>query len=795
MNLKTILLIACLTTGTVALARENVVYPDSLGSDRSLGASLPSLLRGKVSGVRVSSVDGNLNGLLNVYVRGVNSLRSDSQPLWVVDGVVLNTGANHNLDAFWQWGENGYASPLNPLAGINAYDIESIEVLKNASATALYGAAGANGVIVVTTRNPAGDKLRVDWHSNAGVNISRISDDVFRPGIAHDHHVSVVANQKGTDYYLSANFRDVHGATPATFNNNVGLRLGFDSHANASVQFGMDAIISLGENSNPSATGLFGCPSLMSTLRKSTSSEVAAGWINDYDNYSDDYRFCLSTFLDVKIANGLVWKNQLGVDYHFLNRYFWYGNGTSFGLAQNGAASILGNSLFNDRFNSSLDFDRFFAKNHIKASLGFEQNSALRRFNQIPATDFFDHSLRAKGVNLSSKMVKLNRHQLDLHRLAAFATLDYDWDGAAGLNAVVRTEFLPRYFDSKPVVYAGIQAFVDVLRPGADLGSVSTLRIDGGWGKSGFFDYLNVPFGGDIEEGTEPFYENLLSLDSSEANLGVEFGLANDRFTFGVTAYSRRTEDTDAIYCFGKNKPNKSKVGGDFMWDYDERFEFSRHSSVIVNKGLEFDLGVGIIRNSSFRWDLDANLALNSNSFEEVAPEDAEGSVLGNSLVGNRAVKGEQVGAIYGYDRPANAFAVLGNSIPNIYGGLTSTLRAGKFSAEICIDGAAGMSLANLNLVKAAQEEPYGISSDFVEKADFLRLSRIAVAYEFSPSHIKCIKGLAFSLGANNLYTLTSYSGWNPDTNVFGLCPGTAGMDWSACPPYTSVVLGVNVKF
>ena len=103
---------------------------DSTGLCTSSADNILELLRGQISSVRVSSIDGNPVGALNINIRGLNSLRTDNLPLFVIDGAILNTGLNQNLDAFWQYGEQSYTSALDPMAFLSPSEIESIEVLK-----------------------------------------------------------------------------------------------------------------------------------------------------------------------------------------------------------------------------------------------------------------------------------------------------------------------------------------------------------------------------------------------------------------------------------------------------------------------------------------------------------------------------------------------------------------------------------------------------------------------------------------------------------------------------------------
>lgn len=105
-------------------------------------ASFDNALRGQIAGVRVSQNDGQPGGGASIRIRGTSSINGTNEPLYVIDGVPLISESV----------TEGQGLVINPLSSLSANDIESIEVLKDASATAIYGARGANGVILVTTR-------------------------------------------------------------------------------------------------------------------------------------------------------------------------------------------------------------------------------------------------------------------------------------------------------------------------------------------------------------------------------------------------------------------------------------------------------------------------------------------------------------------------------------------------------------------------------------------------------------------------------------------------------------------
>lgn len=123
--------------------------------NKGVTTSPDQLLQGRVAGVQITQSSGEPGAAANIRVRGTSSIRAGNDPLIVVDGVPLSGGAvTPGSGAF------GGTSSTNPLNFINSADIESIDVLKDASATAIYGSRGANGVILITTKSavPASHK-------------------------------------------------------------------------------------------------------------------------------------------------------------------------------------------------------------------------------------------------------------------------------------------------------------------------------------------------------------------------------------------------------------------------------------------------------------------------------------------------------------------------------------------------------------------------------------------------------------------------------------------------------------
>lgn len=140
--------------------------------EKSTGTSIENAMQGRMAGVKITSSEGTPGSGLSINVRGTSSINGGSDPLYVIDGVPVvkdnNTGGT---------GGTFSALPSDPLSGINPQDIASIEVLKDASATAIYGSRGANGVVLITTKQGTVGKLAITYDGSYGIsNVSNKLD-------------------------------------------------------------------------------------------------------------------------------------------------------------------------------------------------------------------------------------------------------------------------------------------------------------------------------------------------------------------------------------------------------------------------------------------------------------------------------------------------------------------------------------------------------------------------------------------------------------------------------------------
>ncbi|MBE9490997.1 MAG: SusC/RagA family TonB-linked outer membrane protein, partial [Bacteroidetes bacterium] len=136
--------------------------------------SFDILLDGQVAGVQIQRTSGTPGGSVNINIRGISSVTGGNQPLYVIDGFPIVPGGNSSDISFTKnsFSSSNFASPtvsrLNPLTSINPNDIKSIEILKDASATAIYGSRGANGVVLITTKKGKKGEGKIEFDMSYG---------------------------------------------------------------------------------------------------------------------------------------------------------------------------------------------------------------------------------------------------------------------------------------------------------------------------------------------------------------------------------------------------------------------------------------------------------------------------------------------------------------------------------------------------------------------------------------------------------------------------------------------------
>jgi len=205
-------------TTTVKDATGSVVAVKAEDFNGGVIASPEQLIQGKTAGVNIQQTSGEPGAGISINIRGSNSVRANNNPLFVVDGIPLGDG---DTNAQGNAGE-GASAIRNPLNFLNPADIESISVLKDASATAIYGSRGANGVVIITTKSGKGSQgSTIEFSSNLSISKPANSYDLLN----RDQFLSAVTqfggNASAVDFGGNTDWQDFITRTTTSTNNNV----------------------------------------------------------------------------------------------------------------------------------------------------------------------------------------------------------------------------------------------------------------------------------------------------------------------------------------------------------------------------------------------------------------------------------------------------------------------------------------------------------------------------------------------------------------------------------------------
>lgn len=261
----------------------------SVGEDAIKGSVITNLdqsLQGRAAGVSAVSTSGAPGSSSSIRVRGQATINSNAEPLYVIDGVIVQGGGTSGSD--FGLGDalgNGSVSTISPLSSINPSDIVSMEILKDASATAIYGAQGANGVVLITTkRGKAGEAKftydgmmavqrqtkRLDMmnlrefanYYNEFVQVGELDvngyyadpsilgkgtnwqDAVFQTALQHQHQISADGGTEKIKYYVSASYMDQDGTLIGSNFNRYSFRVNLDSQLKSWLKLGLSATYS-----------------------------------------------------------------------------------------------------------------------------------------------------------------------------------------------------------------------------------------------------------------------------------------------------------------------------------------------------------------------------------------------------------------------------------------------------------------------------------------------------------------------------------------------------------------------
>jgi TonB-linked SusC/RagA family outer membrane protein len=428
---------------------------DATGSVASLGtkdfnkgviSSPEQLLQGRVSGVQITPSSGEPGAGINVSIRGAVSLRAGNNPLFVIDGVPLDGGDTGVTTDFG----GGTSPPRNPLSFLNPSDIENISVLKDASASAIYGARGANGVVLITTKKGRVGQSDLTFSASASVasaykrydllnaqqflagvtaaggDLSQVDkkastdwqDQILRTGVTQNYNVGFGGGNENTRYRFSVGYQDQEGivrnsgqkritgrinASHDLFNHKVTLALNATT-SNLQDQYVLNTT-NAGAQGNLIGAAIQANPTYPVTNPDGTFYQPGGDFRNPaailaYDrDRGETNRTLANASLTWQILEGLQFKANFGIDNATAVRRTELDSrlGGNFNLAiSNNQVSVQGNgaAIINNKYRTSklveytLNYNTKIAGNSLEALAGFSYQKFNNQQNTALASYF-----------------------------------------------------------------------------------------------------------------------------------------------------------------------------------------------------------------------------------------------------------------------------------------------------------------------------------------------------------------------------------------------------------------------
>ncbi|GHT09497.1 SusC/RagA family TonB-linked outer membrane protein [Bacteroidia bacterium] len=620
-------------------------------------SNFAKVLQGRVAGVEIMQTSSKPGAEMQIRIRGTRSLTSNNDPLIVLDGMPF----------------------VGVISDINVNDIQSIDILKNASAAAIYGSRGANGVILVTTnRGQKGQKARVSYNGYFGLkdvfakydmmdgpefakmrkyadmpayvnNSPDEFDDVntdwqdlfYKTGMVQSHNVGVSGGGKHTAYNFGVGYYDDHGVVPLEKYNRISLHGSFDQEIGKFVCLGFTTNNSYSITEGLSTGGMFNVLQMSPLInpynadgswKRTVNMPLDRGvWTYTRDIVEANKDQMLrqtkglgsynTVYGEVKIPGieGLKYRANLGLNFHKVNENSYTGEGiNNFNPTNPSSASINKSRITNWVFENLLSYDRLFANKHrlnIVATYSIEKTK--HNWSQGNARDVAPNFQWPNQAQFDDKITF--RDDQDEHNdlTSYMGQAFYSYDNKYMVTAIVHSAGIS-FFDSKNKwkTFPAISA-------GWNIGNESFLD------NQDFINQLKLRAGYGKTSNNSGYYLNQLfapNLDweySTSWNYGLDFSLLNNHLSGAVEYYKTNT----------KNRllpmPVPAVVG------------FTDNTGETQNKGFELSLNGVILDNvNGWTWDIGINLYSNRNQIVSL------GAGI-KSDIGNAWFVGSPINVIY----------------------------------------------------------------------------------------------------------------------------------------------------
>ena len=868
-------------------------------------------LQGVSSGVHIEQSSGKLGEAIKVRIRGSSSISADNQPLYVIDGIPLYTediGNNNN-------------HPTNPLAHFNMNDVETIEILKDASAAAIYGSRAANGVVMITTKRGRAGRTNIDinfshgvsnranvvgflttdeyremW-DEAGENYLALDDwlglgdmdtyrdfvngycpgyleseygqsfntnweeEAFRTGSVTNFDLSASGGNEKTSFFTGVSYLDQEGILINNRFRRASARLNLEHAAADKLKIGMNTMVSrtrLDRVSNDNAFStpmqLVALPSVQpkidpETDELNTNTLYFNGLIDARDNYAKNvaYRGMTNMYLNWEFVRGLSFRSELGFDLITQKEDEFRGRVTQDGAPDgNGLARSI--NVLKLTTNNYLSFSRQIGNNHdLEAIAGMTFENVERDLHWINATGFPTDAFQT--IASATTASAFTSEETAFAYLSYFARANYKLMDKYLLTASVRYDGSSRFGKNNrygvfPAAAVGwIMSRENFLQ---NANWLSFLKLRGSYGivgNSGIgnYDHLGTYRGADYAgtSGIRPW--SLASPDlkwetTTQYDIGIDFGLIRNRINGELDYYYKKTTDL----LLARTLPATSGF-----------------TSVTENVGSLENKGWELVINTSnlvgrFKWNTSFNISQNKNKVLDINGPDI-------IVAENRVREGEPLGVFitrsYAGVNPDNGHAiyylengettddyniapnlVVGSPNPDFVGGMTNTFTYKGFDLNILLSYVYGNSVYNGggqwqssnssgwldNQTKSqlnrwqqpgdVTDVPQAVflgnefsgtnaSSRYLHDASYLRLRSVSFGYSLPTSVVERMKlrSLRFYASAINLFTWTSYEGWDPEVNFLGTNYSTTtinisqGQDFYTAPQARTITVGITV--
>ncbi|MDR2840753.1 MAG: TonB-dependent receptor [Paludibacter sp.] len=689
----------------------SVVSVSADAVSKSVPTSLDQVLQGRAAGVQVQQNSGAPGASTSIRIRGISSLNSSTDPIYVIDGVVIDGGsfASNSTDS-------------NPLASINPSDIVSMDILKDASATAIYGSRAANGVIMVTTKRGEKGRQRIVYngyygtqqlpkrlsvlnlqqyatHRNslADIGVVQWNDNFVRPDLLgpgtdwqselfntasmHNHNLTFSGGSDISTFNLSAGYLNQDGIAEGSGFERLNLTGAFDANVKswlkAGVSFAFDnsfqklttsdqSLVLMALRTTPdvpvrNADGSFSA----SDEQYMPSNPMAMASL--IDNYRERYGIRGNTYADITklFIDGLSFRTEVSFDYNTTNqdrfqpRY--YLSETQYQENNEGRNSKQFNKYWSWR--NILTYNKTFADIHnVNFMLGHEMSQSQWSYLQGSRTGFIVDAIRDLTLG-DQKSADNNGYNGENMLLSYFGRLFYSLHDTYMLTFTLRRDGTSKFnkdnrWGTFPSAAFGwrLSEYLPENSP------VSNLKLRLGWGVVGNqgipenYGYLAYYGTSTTNWGSGLIPQNVANPDlhwetTASYNAGFDLGLLDNRIEFIVDLYYKKTNDLLMI------KPLPSTAG---------TVESSKpgymrapwvNAGSLQNAGVELTLNTLNINKKDFQWRSNLIFSLNRNKALSIDLDPAviDRTINGNEYgvtdptVINRTIPGKPIGQFYGY--------------------------------------------------------------------------------------------------------------------------------------------------